>query len=57
MKPLKIAMLSLTHGHTRKYFQTLKDSPKLDWVAACAEDATVERRFRQAVEGVPCYRD
>ncbi len=57
MKPLKIAMLSLTHGHTRKYFQTLKDSPKLDWVAACAEDDTVERRFRQAVEGVPCYRD
>ncbi len=57
MKPLKIAMLSLTHGHTRKYFQTLKDSSQLDWVAACAEDDTVERRFRQAVEDVPCYRD
>ena len=23
----------MTHGHTRKYYQTLKDNPKLDWVA------------------------
>ena len=36
--PLKIAMLSLTHGHTRKYFQTLACSPKLDWVAAFGGD-------------------
>ena len=57
MKPLKIAMLSLTHGHTRKYYQTLKDSPKLDWVAACAENDVVEERFRRAVQDVPCYRD
>ena len=34
MTPLKIAMLSLTHGHTRKYYQTLSDSPKLTWLAA-----------------------
>ena len=57
MKPLKIAMLSLTHGHTRKYFQTLSCSPKLDWVAACAEDEAVRERFEQAVQGVPCYAD
>ena len=57
MKPLKIAMLSLTHGHTRKYYQTLKDSPKLDWVAATAENDAVEQRFRRAVTDVPCYRD
>ena len=57
MKPLKIAMLSLTHGHTRKYFQTLKDSPRLDWVAVCAADDAVEQRFRRAVSDVPCYRD
>lgn len=57
MKPLKIAMLSLTHGHTRKYFQTLKDSPRLHWVAACAENDVVEQRFRRAVSDVPCYRD
>jgi len=57
VKPLKIAMLSLTHGHTRKYFQTLLDSPKLEWVAACAADDVVYDRFRRAVDGVPCYRD
>jgi len=57
VKPLKIAMLSLTHGHTRKYFQTLASSPKLDWVAACAQDEIVRRRFERAVDGVPCYRD
>ena len=57
MKPLKIAMLSLTHGHTRKYFQTLQDSPKLDWVAACAEDEVVRERFERAVRSVPCYSD
>ena len=46
MTPLKIAMLSLTHGHTRKYYQTLRDSPKLDWVAACAENDAARRRLQ-----------
>lgn len=55
MRPVKIAMLSLTHGHTRKYYQTLRDSPKLDWVAACAENKTVKERFDRSVSGVPCY--
>ena len=32
MKPVKIAILSLTHGHTRKYFQTLQNVP---WVDVC----------------------
>ncbi len=57
MKPVKVAMTSLTHGHTRKYFQTLKESPKLDWVAATAENDEVRERFYRAVEGVPCYGD
>jgi predicted dehydrogenase len=57
MKPVKIAMMSLTHGHTRKYYQTLRDSPKLDWVAACAENDAVEQLFRAANPNVPCYRD
>jgi len=56
-EPVKIAMMSLTHGHTRKYFQTLQESPKLDWVAACAEDEAVRQRFERAVDGVPCYDD
>ena len=39
MKPVKIAMMGMTHGHTRKYYQTLLDNQKLDWVASCAQDA------------------
>ncbi len=57
MRPVKIAMMSLTHGHTRKYYQTLRDSPKLEWVAACAENDTVEQIFRSKNPDVPCYRD
>ena len=55
MKPIKIAMMSLTHGHTRKYFQTLRDSPRLEWIAASAADDVVRQRFHRAVDGVPCY--
>ena len=43
MRPVKIAMMSLTHGHTRKYYQTLRDSPKLEWVAACAENDQIRK--------------
>lgn len=57
MRPVKIAMLSLTHGHTRKYYQTLRDSPKLDWVAVAAENDTVENIFRGKNPDIPCYRD
>ncbi len=57
MKPLKIAMLSLTHGHTRKYYQTLKTNPKLGWVAACAENKEVKKVFEAGKHGVPCYLD
>ena len=55
MKPVKIAMMSLTHGHTRKYFQTLRESPKLDWVAACTDDPAVLERCRRQGLDVPCY--
>jgi predicted dehydrogenase len=55
MRPIKIAILSLTHGHTRKYYQTLRDSPKLDWVAAYGENREVIDLFERSVSGVPCY--
>ncbi|MCD4823443.1 MAG: Gfo/Idh/MocA family oxidoreductase [Phycisphaerae bacterium] len=57
MKPLKIAMLSLTHGHTRKYFQTLKDNPKLQWLAACADSEEIKQHFNSVNPDVPCYLD
>lgn len=57
MKPLKTAILSLTHGHTRKYYQTLKENPKLEWVAAQADNAQVKAIFAASPfsAGVPCY--
>ncbi len=55
MKPVKIAMLSLTHGHTRKYYQTLHDNPKLDWVAVYAEDENVKKNFLNYGYNIPCY--
>ncbi len=55
MKPLKIAMMSMTHGHTRKYYQVLRDNPKLDWVAVSTENETVKKNFLDNVSGIPCY--
>ncbi len=57
MKPVKIAMLTLTHGHARKYFETLQDSPKLDWVAASAANDAFRDRFRRTCPEIPCYED
>lgn len=55
MKPVKIAMVSLTHGHTRKYYQTLLDNEKLDWVASCAADPRAREVYALYKTGVPCY--
>ena len=55
MKPLKIAMMSMTHGHTRKYYQTLMDNPKLDWVAVATANDEVKKIFLNSVKGIPCY--
>lgn len=57
MKPIKIAMLSLTHGHTRKYYQTLKDNPKFEWLAVHAETEREKEIFMQGNWGIPCYLD
>lgn len=55
MKPVKIAMLSLTHGHTRKYFQVLNENPLLDWVAVQVSDPLAKEFFKENVKGIPCY--
>ena len=55
MKPIKIAMMSMTHGHTRKYYQVLKENPKLDWVAVSTANEDVKRIFLNSVDGIPCY--
>lgn len=55
MKPLKIAMMSMTHGHTRKYYQVLMENPKLDWVAVSTANEEVKQVFLNKVKGIPCY--
>ena len=45
----------MTHGHTRKYYQTLMDNPKLDWVAVSTENDEVKQIFLNSVDGIPCY--
>ncbi len=57
MKPVKIAMMGMTHGHTRKYYQTLIENQKLDWVASCAEDQNAKDVYELYKTGVPCYLD
>lgn len=54
-KPIKIAMMSMTHGHTRKYFQVLKENPLLDWVAVSTVNETVKKIFLDKVSDIPCY--
>jgi predicted dehydrogenase len=45
----------MTHGHTRKYYQVLKENPALDWVAVSTENETVKQVFLNSVKGIPCY--
>ena len=55
MKKLKIAMMSMTHGHTRKYYDVLKNNPKLEWIAVSTANEEVKKIFLNSVQGIPCY--
>lgn len=55
MAALKIAMMSMTHGHTRKYYQVLKENPKLDWVAVSTANEEVKQVFLNTISDIPCY--
>ena len=55
MKRLKIAMMSMTHGHTRKYYDVLKNNPKLEWIAVSTANDEVKEIFLNSVNGIPCY--
>ena len=45
----------MTHGHTRKYYQTLMENPKLDWIAVSVANDEVKKVFLDSVSGIPCY--
>lgn len=55
MERIKIAMMSMTHGHTRKYYQVLKENPKLEWIAVSTSNDTVRKTFLDSVQGIACY--
>ncbi len=55
MEQLKIAMMSMTHGHTRKYYDVLKNNPKLQWIAVSTANQEVKDIFLNSVQGIPCY--
>lgn len=55
MEPIKIAMLGMTHGHTRKYYQVLRDNPQLDWVGAATTDPAAKANFLKNVPDIPLY--
>ncbi len=55
MKRLKIAMMSMTHGHTRKYYDVLKNNPKLEWIAVSTANETVKGIFLNSVNDIPFY--
>lgn len=55
MNPIKIAMLSLTHGHARKYFQSLTDNNNFEWVAVTAETQEIMDDFLSKGYKIPCY--
>lgn len=39
MRQVNLAIASLTHAHVRKYYQTLNDNNKINWVAvSCADE-------------------
>lgn len=48
-------MLSLTHGHSRKYFQTLDENRNFDWVAVTAETEKIRQDFLSRGYAIPCY--
>lgn len=45
----------MTHGHTRKYYQVLKENPNLEWIAVSTANEEVRAIFQNSVDGIPCY--
>lgn len=55
MRAINVAISSLTHAHVRKYYNTLKENAKLNWIAvSCADTATAEH-FKTLGFNIPVY--
>lgn len=55
MKKLNIAISSLTHAHVRKYYQTLTENTRLNWVAVSCSDKEVKENFLHFGHDIPCF--
>ena len=52
---INIAMLGLTHGHTRKYFQVLRENPSFHWVGAAESEPAARANFMRVNPDIPLY--
>ena len=55
MRPVKLAISSLTHAHVRKYYATLSENRKLDWVAVSCNDPDTIDFFKSFGYDIPIY--
>ncbi|MEA5016112.1 MAG: Gfo/Idh/MocA family oxidoreductase [Candidatus Limiplasma sp.] len=55
MKPINVAISSLTHAHVRKYYNTLKENAKLNWVAVSCADKAIADHFDSLGYQIPIY--
>lgn len=55
MKPINVAISSLTHAHVRKYYNTLKENAKLNWVAVSCGDKAIADHFDSLGYQIPIY--
>lgn len=55
MRQINVAISSLTHAHVRKYYQTLHDNAKLNWVAVSCADKDIADHFKTLGFDVPVY--
>lgn len=56
MRPINVAISSLMHAHVRKYYNTLKENAKLNWVAVSCSDTETADHFQSLGFDVPVYR-
>ncbi len=55
MRQVKMAISSLTHAHVRKYYATLYENPKINWVAVSCANEYVANDFKKYGYDIPIY--
>lgn len=55
MRQVNLAIASMTHAHVRKYYQTLNDNQKINWVAVSCATEEVRENFLDYGYDVPVY--